>query len=143
MKEGALRVLHLSFVRWRLVALGAFYLLIVALVANLAFGATIFFFGRGGPNGPARTGAYGSRLPGVAPVDPKQVALAIREETDGKPTIGMPLPADAPGPTRSPTTAPAVISATSTPTYTAKRQAGTAHVPTNRSFPPKASPRRG
>ena len=143
---------RLSIVRWRLVAIGACYMLALVVMTNMFFGTVVFFGGRGSTN-PARTGAYGTRLPLVAPVDPHTIARSITEATGGPPTIGMPLPADQPvASTTKPRSSSSglAISRATTPTYTAAtKTAGTNNyanllslIPTYLTFPPKASPHR-
>jgi hypothetical protein len=139
--------------RWRPAAVAAGYVLALAMVANLAFGAS-GFFARGASTAPARTGGYAGRLPVVTPLDGQRIALAITEASGGPPTIGVPLPVDQP-PSTTTTTASApkpagTITVTSTPTYTAVTKTSTTPywysllslIPTNLKFPPRASPHR-
>jgi hypothetical protein len=139
--------------RLRLVGLAACYVLALAIVAIIAFGESMFF-ARGTSAGPARTGAYGGRIPMVAPVDGQEIALAITEATGGPPTIGMQLPPDRPATaatTTTITTKPvASISVMTTPTYTAVTRTSTranwysllSLIPSNLRFPPRSSPHR-
>lgn len=113
--------LRLSIVRWRLVAIGACYVLALVAITNMFFGTVVFFGVRGSTN-PARTAAYDTRLPLVPPVDPVRIAAAVTEATGGPPTIGLPLPA-----TVAPVTAARVTVATVSTTAGPGRQAQHRH----------------
>ena len=118
MKGANVRARRPSFARWRLVAVAICYIAGLIVIGNLAFGNSMFL---GASTSHTRTGAYNTRLPLVAPVDSGKVAKAVIEAAGGQPTIGQPLPADAPAPaSENPSTPPvttASISAPTTPTY--------------------------
>ncbi len=147
-----MRVWRYTAFQWTLVPMALAYVAGLVIVANLAFGMSIFF-GQGASSPPARTSVYGSRQPIVAPVDGKQVANAITEANGGPPTIGLPLPDDS-SLTQAITTVASIqpiapISSTTTPTYKGATQVNTistaslwALIPTNLSFPPRAKLRR-
>jgi hypothetical protein len=148
--ESAAAKRSLSISQWRLAVVVAGYLLGLALMANLAFGTSTFFGKQG--TGPARTGAYDTRLPVVGIVDPMTIGKAITEAAGGPPTIGMPLPAPQPQPVAAKPAQPvavARITAKTTPTYTATKAVATnpyasllALIPTNLTFPGRARPHR-
>jgi len=132
--------------RWRLVAIAICYIAGLILIANLAFGTSMFF---GASAGPARTGAYDTRLPIVAPVDPGTIAKAVIEAAGGDPTIGQPLPAAPPNVQSAPPATTGTISPNTTPTYSGVTTASTisyadllALIPTYLTFPSHANPHR-
>ena len=149
MKDQELPLPRLSFGRWGLVVIGAVYLIGLILVANVAFGTSTFFNRHA--NAPARTGGYDTRIPMVAAVNPDTIAKSITEATGGSPTIGLPLPAQAPVVPQVAATQPLSvrITATTTPTYTAATRVATfswtdllSVIPTNLRYPPRAHPQR-
>ena len=77
--------------RWPYAPVAVMYVMTLALVANLAFGAA--FLTHGAFVRPPQTAMYGTGLTTAAPVDVQQISKAISEANGGPPTIGQPLPA--------------------------------------------------
>jgi hypothetical protein len=123
LKEAQVVTTRTRALNLKVIAIALLYVAALMFVANVAFGASVFFVG-GSSDRPARTALYAGLPPAAAPIDGSVITPAINEANGGPATIGRAKPADqASSPTTSSATGKvAAITSSTTATATAQTQ---------------------